>query len=193
MLSSGTWSFKIQQKYSNFTEHLNATLTSAYTHFYMWQKKFPSPWVHVILWWMQFFRKAREFLERRGEKLTLFINSMVQTGHHEGDGPDLYPLRLSAHQPENHERSLSYQLLGSRSKRIMNFRPALDPLQAEDQTGLCECLACPWRMFSLYVSSSRGSHSTIWHMSGSDLVKCRLLMEWFHCQWDSWLFHCSFL
>lgn len=148
MLSSGTWSFKIQQKYSNFTEHLNATLTSAYTHFYMWQKKLPSPWVHVIVWWMQFFRKAREFLERRGEKLTLFINSMGQTGHHEGDGPDLYPLRLSAHQPGNHETSLSYQLLGSRSKRIMNFRPALDPLQAEDQTGLCECLACPWRMFS---------------------------------------------
>lgn len=132
---------------------------------------------------MQFFRKAREFLERRGEKLTLFINSMGQTGHHEGDGPDLYPLRLSAHQPGNHETSLSYQLLGSRSKRIMNFRPALDPLQAEDQTGLC----------FLFVSSSRGSHSTIWHVSGGDLVTCRSLMEWLHCQWDSWHFHCSFL
>lgn len=119
-----------------------------HTHtWYMWQKKFPSPWVHVILWWMQFFRKAQEFLERRGEKLTLFINSMGQTGHHEGDGSDLYPLRLSVHQPGNHGTSLSYQLLGSRSRRIMNFRPALDPLQAEDQTGLCEYLACPWRCF----------------------------------------------
>lgn len=145
-----------------------------HTHtWYMWQKKFPSPWVHVILWWMQFFRKAQEFLERRGEKLTLFINSMGQTGHHEGDGSDLYPLRLSVHQPGNHGTSLSYQLLGSRSRRIMNFRPALDPLQAEDQTGLCECLACPWRMFSLFVSSSRGSHSTIWLVNGGDLVKCR--------------------
>lgn len=142
----------------------------------MWQKKLPSPWVHVIVWWMQFFRKAREFLERRGEKLTLFINSMGQTGHHEGDGPDLYPLRLSAHQPGNHETSLSYQLLGSRSKRIMNFRPALDLLQAEDQTGLCECLACPWRMFS-FCFQQRGSHSTIWHVSGGDLVTCRSLME----------------
>lgn len=44
---------------------------------------------------MQFFRKAQEFLERRGEKFTLYINSMGQTGHHVGDGPDLYPLGLS--------------------------------------------------------------------------------------------------
>jgi hypothetical protein len=31
----------------------------------------------------------------------------------------------------------------------MNFRPALDLLQAEDQTGLCECLACSWEYFLL--------------------------------------------
>lgn len=85
---------------------------------------------------MQFFRKAQEFLERRGEKFTLYINSVGQTGHHVGDGPDLYPLRLSAHQPGNHGPSLSCLLLGSRSRRIVNSRPALDPLQAEDQTGL---------------------------------------------------------
>lgn len=136
---------------------------------------------------MRFFRKAQEFLERRGENFTLYINSMGQTGHHVGDGPDLYLLRLSAHQPGNHGSSLSCQLLESRRRRIMNSRPALDPLQAEDQTGLCECLACPWRMFSLLVSSSRGSHSTTWCMSGGDPVKCRSLMEWFHCQWEGLL------
>lgn len=87
-------------------------------------------------------RKTEDFLERTGEKLTLYINSMGQTGHPEETVPSLYLLSLSVHQPGNHGTSLYCLLLESRSQIIMNFRPALDLLQAEDQTGLSECFAC---------------------------------------------------
>lgn len=147
-------------------------LWSQHTHTWsMWPKKFPSPWVHVILWWMQFFRKAQEFLERRGEKFTLYINSMGQTGHHVGDGPDLYPLRLSCTNLEIMERACP---VSSWEVEVGGLWIVGQPwVRYKLKTRLdSECLACPWRMFSLLVSSSRGSRSTTWRVSGGDLVKC---------------------